>query len=81
MQEAAVDLETDTPRVIRIESADDAGAFLEREATGVVYPVAITAERVGDDLEALLAEEISHEEFIERSRTFFEDPPYPDQGS
>ncbi len=79
--EAIADLETDTPRVVRIESADDAEAFLERDAMGVVYPEAITAERVGDDLEALLVGEISHEEFVERSRTFFEDPPYPDQES
>ncbi|MDQ2049785.1 cation:proton antiporter [Natronolimnohabitans sp. A-GB9] len=70
--ETVVDLETDVPRIVRVEDTDTAGEFLERDATGVVYPDAIAAERVGDDLEALLAGEISREEFTERGRAHFE---------
>ena len=72
--ETVVDLETDVPRLVRVDTTATAAAFLERGATGVIYPDAIAAERVGDDLEALLSGEITHEEFVERGRDHFETP-------
>ncbi|SDQ88326.1 cation:proton antiporter [Natronobacterium texcoconense] len=70
--ETVVDLETETPRIVRVENTDAAAEFLKRGATGVVYPDAIAAERVGDDLEALLSDDISREEFTERGQAHFE---------
>ena len=70
--EAVVELQSDVPRLVRVDGTDAAAAFLDRGATGVIYPDAIAAERVGDDLEALLADEISREEFAERGRAHFE---------
>ncbi|THE63632.1 sodium:proton exchanger [Salinadaptatus halalkaliphilus] len=66
--EAVVDLETDVPRLVRVETTDAAVTFLERGADGVIYPDAIAADRIGDDLEALLADDISLEAFTQRSR-------------
>ena len=70
--EAVVDLESDVPRLVRVDGTDAAIEFLERGATGIVYPDAIAAERVGDDLEALLSDEISLQEFAERGGAHFE---------
>ncbi|ELY57583.1 cation:proton antiporter [Natronolimnohabitans innermongolicus] len=70
--EAILDLETDVPRIVRVEETDAAEEFVERGAAGAIYPDAIAAERVGDDLEALLAGEISREEFAERGRRHLE---------
>ncbi|MXV61130.1 sodium:proton exchanger [Natronorubrum sp. JWXQ-INN-674] len=72
--ETVVDLEADVPRVVRVTETETADEFLERGATGVIYPDTIAAERVGDDLEALLAEEISREAFAERGREHYEIP-------
>ncbi|SEH12400.1 transporter, CPA2 family (TC 2.A.37) [Natronorubrum sediminis] len=66
--EAVVDLETDVSRVVRVDEAETAEAFLDRGVDAVLNPDTIAADRVGDDLEALLSEELSREEFVERSR-------------
>ncbi|ELY97478.1 sodium/hydrogen exchanger [Natrialba chahannaoensis JCM 10990] len=66
--DAVVALETDIPRLVRVDAIEDAAEFADRGATGVIYPDAIAAERVGDDLAALLAEELSLEEFEARAR-------------
>jgi monovalent cation:H+ antiporter-2, CPA2 family len=73
--ESILDRDTGTPRIVRVDTADDADRFADLGAAGTVYPDAMAAERVGDDLEALLDEELSREEFVERSRLFFENPP------
>ncbi|MHC3437019.1 cation:proton antiporter domain-containing protein [Natrialbaceae archaeon A-gly3] len=70
--EAVVDLETDTPRVVRVDGTDAAREFTGRGAAGVIYPDAIAAERVGDDLEALLSGEIDRREFAELGSEHFE---------
>ncbi|MEY7848461.1 cation:proton antiporter [Natrarchaeobius sp. A-rgal3] len=70
--EAVVDLETETPRIVRVDGTDAAAEFLERGATAVVYPDAIAAERVGDDLEGLLDGDIAREEFLQRGRAYVE---------
>ncbi len=70
--ETVVDLGTDVPRIVRVNTTDMATEFLDHGATGVIYPDAIAAERVGDDLEALLAGDISHGEFTDRGQSHFE---------
>ena len=72
--ETVVDLETesDVPRIVRVNTTNTAREFLERGASGVIYPDAIAAERVGDDLEALLDGGISLEEFRERGQAHVE---------
>ncbi|MCU4744597.1 cation:proton antiporter [Natronoglomus mannanivorans] len=70
--ETVLDLEVDVPRVVRVNDAATADEFLERGADGVVYPDAIAAEHVGDDLEALLADDLTRDEFTQRARVHFE---------
>ena len=70
--EAVVGLETDTPRIVRVDGTDTAREVTERGAAGVIYPDAIAAERVGDDLEALLQGEIDREEFARQGGEHFE---------
>ncbi|RQG90448.1 cation:proton antiporter [Natrarchaeobius chitinivorans] len=65
-------LDADVPRFVRVDTTNAAEELLELGATGIVYPDAIAAERVGDDLEALLTEEISHEEFVDRSQSYYD---------
>ncbi len=72
--EAVVDLDADVPRVVRVDSTETADEFLDRGAAGVIYPDTIAAERVGEDLEALLEGDIAREEFVERGRRHFETP-------
>ncbi|RQH00479.1 cation:proton antiporter [Natrarchaeobius oligotrophus] len=75
--ETVVDLETDVPRIVRVDGTDAATEFVERGAAGVIYPDAIAAERVGDDLEALLSGDVSREEFTRRGQAHFETPSEP----
>ncbi len=70
--ETVVDLETDVPRIVRVDTTETATEFLDRGATGIIYPDAIAAERVGDDLAALIAGDISHEAFTERGQAHFD---------
>ncbi len=60
------DLDVDVPRLIRFDDVDTAESFLQRDATGVLYPYALSGERVAEDIRALLSGEISPEEFTER---------------
>ena len=66
-----VDLDGDVPRVVRVDDEATARKFLERGATGVLYPDALAGERLAEDLEALLSGELSEEEFTERARAEF----------
>ncbi|WP_440763716.1 cation:proton antiporter domain-containing protein [Natronorubrum sp. DTA7] len=72
--EAVVDLESDVPRIVRVDATETAAEFLERGADGIIYPDTIAAERVGGDLEALLEGDLSREGFVERGRSHFETP-------
>ncbi|OIB59143.1 cation:proton antiporter [Natrialba sp. SSL1] len=63
---AVAGLETDVPRIVRVDTTEQAAECSERGASGVIYPDVLAAERVGDDLVAVLEGEISREEFVER---------------
>ncbi len=58
-----VELDEDTSRLVRVDDAETAREFLEYENVGVFDPYAISGERLTDELQALLADEISVEEF------------------
>ena len=66
-----VDLDGDVPRVVRVDDEATARKFLDRDATGVLYPYAVSGERLAADLGALLSGELSEEEFAERGRAQF----------
>ena len=70
--EHIVDLETGTPRVVRVDDVDLAERYLDRGITGVIDPDAVAAERVAEDFETLLAREIDHEEFVNRGREVYD---------
>ncbi len=66
---AVVDLETDVDRLIRVDDEATTREFLDHGARGVIYPDAIAAGRLRNDLHALLVDELTREAFTERGRS------------
>ena len=62
------ELGVEVDRLVRVDDEATAAEVLDRGGTGVVFPDAIAGERVREDLEALLDEEISQATFEARGR-------------
>lgn len=70
---SVVELGADVPRLVRVDGPDTAREFLEYDDVGVFDPYAVSGERLTDELEALLADEISPEEFPESESIQYDD--------